>query len=69
MLTHPTVDQLIRLGLAGMARAFTDDVPVISLIFPGIPYASSSAVRGLMPVAPEGLISWNVHEWDLIPKI
>ena len=24
MLTHPTVDQLIKLGLAGMARAFTE---------------------------------------------
>ena len=24
MLTHPTVDQLVKLGLAGMARAFTE---------------------------------------------
>ena len=24
MLTHPTVDQLVKLGLAGMARAFSE---------------------------------------------
>jgi hypothetical protein len=24
LLTHPTVDQLVKLGLAGMARAFTE---------------------------------------------
>jgi peptide/nickel transport system substrate-binding protein len=53
------------LQVAGMARAFTEDVPVISLLFPGIPYAHVAEVRGVMPVAPEGLISWNVHEWEL----
>jgi peptide/nickel transport system substrate-binding protein len=51
--------------IARMARIFTDELPVISLLFPGIPYAYVSAVRGVKPVAPEGLISGNVHEWEL----
>lgn len=51
--------------VAGMARVFTEEVPVISLLFPGIPYAYVARVHGVMPVAPEGLISWNVHEWEI----
>ncbi len=51
--------------LAKMARILTEDVPVIPLLLPGIPYAYASAVHGVQPAAPEGLISWNVHEWEL----
>lgn len=51
--------------LAEMARIFSDELPAISLLFPGIPYAFKAGVQGLMPVTAEGLISWNIHHWEL----
>src|SRR5439155_13032142 len=51
--------------LAQMARVLTEDVPVIPLLLPGIPYAYTAVVHGVKPTAPEGLISWNVQEWEL----
>jgi peptide/nickel transport system substrate-binding protein len=51
--------------VAQMARIFTDDVPVISLLFNSLPAAHVSALKGPMRTAPEALLAWNVHEWEL----
>ena len=47
-----------------MARIFTDELPVISLMFVTQPYAYVAALRGIMPVA-ESDLTWNIHEWEL----
>ncbi len=49
--------------LVQMARIFTDELPMISILFLAQPYAHLSALRGVLPVAPEGDITWNIHEW------
>jgi hypothetical protein len=45
-------------------RIFTAELPAISLFFLGQPYAHVAALRGVLPVAPEGDITWNLHEWE-----
>ncbi|HEY3117063.1 MAG TPA: ABC transporter substrate-binding protein [Chloroflexota bacterium] len=53
--------------MAQMAKVFTEDMPMISLLFLAQPYAHVSALRGVLPVAPEGDITWNIHEWEWNP--
>jgi peptide/nickel transport system substrate-binding protein len=47
-----------------MAKIFTDELPVISLLFNSIPWAHVAALRGLTLVVPESLMAWNIHEWE-----
>jgi ABC-type oligopeptide transport system substrate-binding subunit len=49
--------------LAELARIFTDDLPMISLLFQGNPYAHIAALHGPAVTAPESAVAWNVHEW------
>ncbi len=49
--------------LTQMARIFTEELPMISLLFLAQPYARVAALQGVLPVAPEGDITWNIHEW------
>ena len=49
--------------VAELARIFTEELPVISVLFLAQPYAHVAGLRGVQPVAPEGNITWNVHEW------
>ncbi len=51
--------------VAQMAKIFTDELPMISLLFLAVPYAYTPALYGMIQVAPEGLISGNIHEWEL----
>jgi peptide/nickel transport system substrate-binding protein len=51
--------------VAQLARIFTEEVPVISLLFNSLPAAHLAAVRGPGPTAPEALLAWNVQEWEL----
>ncbi len=50
--------------VAQLARIFTEEVPVIPLLFNSLPAAHVAAVRGPGPTAPEALLAWNVHEWE-----
>ncbi|HEY3116455.1 MAG TPA: hypothetical protein VGK54_06920, partial [Chloroflexota bacterium] len=50
--------------VAQMMKIFTDELPAISLLFLAQPYAYASALHGVLPVAPEGDITWNLHEWE-----
>ncbi len=49
---------------AQMAKILTEDLPMISLLFLAQPYAYVSSLHGVLPVAPEGDIPWNIHEWQ-----
>jgi len=49
--------------LAQMAGVFTDDLPAISLLFEAQPYATVAALHGVLPVGPDGDITWNAYEW------
>jgi ABC-type transport system substrate-binding protein len=48
-----------------MARIFTEDLPMLSLLFLAQPYAHVGGLSGVLPVAPEGDITWNIHTWEL----
>ncbi|HEY3117136.1 MAG TPA: ABC transporter substrate-binding protein [Chloroflexota bacterium] len=50
--------------IAQMAKIFTEDVAMIGLLFLAQPYAYVAALHGVLPVAPEGDITWNVPEWE-----
>jgi peptide/nickel transport system substrate-binding protein len=50
--------------VAELARIFTEDLPVISLLFNSLPAAHVAALRGPMLVSPESLLAWNVPEWE-----
>ena len=50
--------------VAQMGRIFSDELPVISLLFVGNPYVRVAALRGPAVVAPEAPITWNIHEWE-----
>jgi ABC-type oligopeptide transport system substrate-binding subunit len=51
--------------LARMARIFTEQVPMISVLFLAQPYEVAASLHGVLPVRPEGNILWNMHEWEL----
>jgi peptide/nickel transport system substrate-binding protein len=51
--------------LAQMARIFAEDLGAISLAFPPSHSVVVSAIRGPRTVAPEAIIFWNVHEWEM----
>ena len=53
------------LHLARMARLFTEELPMISVLFLAQPYEVAAPLRGVLPVKPEGNILWNMHEWEL----
>jgi peptide/nickel transport system substrate-binding protein len=51
--------------LTQMARIFTEQLPMISVLFLAQPYEVAADLRGVLPVKPEGNILWNMHEWEL----
>ncbi|MBM2809511.1 MAG: hypothetical protein HW416_270 [Chloroflexi bacterium] len=51
--------------VAQIARVHSEDLPAISLFFRPLPYAYTSAVRGIGMVPPEGNVAWNIHDWEL----
>jgi peptide/nickel transport system substrate-binding protein len=51
--------------LTQLARLFTDEVPMISVLFLAQPYEVAASLLGVLPVKPEGNILWNMHEWEL----
>lgn len=51
--------------LAQMARIFTEQLPMISVLFLAQPYEVAAPLHGVLPVRPEGNILWNMHEWEL----
>ena len=47
-----------------MMRIFNDELPAISLFFRTQPWAHVAALTGIVVVAPESSMAWNVHEWE-----
>jgi peptide/nickel transport system substrate-binding protein len=48
-----------------MARIFTENLPMISVLFLAQPYEVAASLQGVLPVKPEGNILWNMHQWEL----
>ena len=46
-------------------RSQATELPTVSLLFLAVAWAFVTAVHGVTPVAPEGRIVWNIHEWEL----
>jgi peptide/nickel transport system substrate-binding protein len=51
--------------LAQMTRIYTEDLPMISVLFLAQPYEIAASLHGVLPVKPEGIILWNMHQWTL----
>ncbi|HEY3116150.1 MAG TPA: hypothetical protein VGK54_05360, partial [Chloroflexota bacterium] len=51
--------------LAQMTRIYTEDLPMISVLFLAQPYEIAAQLHGVLPVKPEGIILWNMHQWTL----
>ncbi len=60
-----TLDRTTRVQTARqMLRIYGDDVPVISLLFPGGLVSYSARLKGPTNAAPESSLAWNIYEWQ-----
>lgn len=47
-----------------MARIFSDELPEISLYFDPSSLAYVNGLQGPKPVAPKGIVGWDIHLWE-----
>jgi peptide/nickel transport system substrate-binding protein len=51
--------------LTQMTRIYTEQLPMVSVLFLAQPYEIAPSLHGVLPVRPEGNLLWNLYEWEL----